>query len=179
MSAGIVCERPRCGDPHQRRRHCERRRWQGDPFRLRVKLPRTAVVMAVRVAIRAVAADDRAEQRDEHERQQRAGHDTEQAQRQHLRAGRRVDDLRRQDEHRVPGRMRLVRGDIEVADAEREIDRVDVFEGAGGVRKMKREERQRHRRRDRPRRAPHRAQRAFASAKVGVRISPSFRLPVR
>ena len=43
----------------------------------------------------------------------------------------RVHRFRDQDEQRIAGRMRLMLGDVEVADAEREVDRVEIFERAG------------------------------------------------
>jgi hypothetical protein len=39
-----------------------------------------------------------------------------------------VQRLRDQDEDGIPGWMGLMVGDIEVADAEREVDRVEIFE---------------------------------------------------
>ena len=38
-----------------------------------------------------------------------------------------MDDLRREDVDRIAGRMRLMVRDVEAADAEREVDRVEVF----------------------------------------------------
>ena len=40
--------------------------------------------------------------------------------------------------------MRLVPGDVEVADAEGEVDGIEIFERCGQERKMKREEDDRH-----------------------------------
>ena len=48
--------------------------------------------------------------------------------------------FRDDDEHGVAGRMRLMTGDVEVADAEREVDRVQIFERGWEIRKMNGEE---------------------------------------
>ena len=54
-----------------------------------------------------------------------------------------VNGLRRKDEHRIAGRVRLMLGDVEVADAEREIDRVEILERGGKKRQVQRDERER------------------------------------
>ena len=51
-----------------------------------------------------------------------------------------VQGLRGGDEYRIAGWMRLMPGDVEVADAKREVDRVEVFECGRKKRQVKREE---------------------------------------
>jgi hypothetical protein len=80
------------------------------------------------------------------------------------------------DKQRVSGRMRLVMRDVERAQAEREIDRIDVFKRSGQVRKVEREKDQRGDR-DSERQRTRRRQPDVSYA--GRRTSPSFRLPMR
>ena len=56
-----------------------------------------------------------------------------------------MDGFRDRDEHRVAGRMRLMLRDVEVADPEREVDRVEIFERLREVRQVKREKDERER----------------------------------
>ena len=51
-----------------------------------------------------------------------------------------MNDFCREHEYRIPRRMRLVIRDIEVADAEREVDRIEIFERGRQKRQMKRDE---------------------------------------
>ena len=80
------------------------------------------------------------------------------------------------DKQRVSGRMRLMVCDVEGAHAEREIDRIDVFERRRQVRKVEREKDQRGDR-DSERQRARRRQPDVSYA--GRRTSPSFRLPMR
>ena len=57
-----------------------------------------------------------------------------------------VDSLLSRDENGIPGWVGLMRGDVEVLHAEREIDRVDVFERAWEKWEVRRQEDERKRR---------------------------------
>ncbi len=83
-------------------------------------------------------------------------------------AGNRRRDLAEENVDRIAGRMRPMGGDVEVADAEREVDRVDVFERWREERDMREREDQRQR-----------GQRARRGHDTGRRRSASFRLPRR
>lgn len=71
------------------------------------------------------------------------------------------------DENGIAGRVRLMARDVEMADAESEIDRVDIFERRGQVRQMREDEERGQR------------SRRVARVQAGRSRSPSFRLPVR
>jgi len=75
--------------------------------------------------------------------------------------------LRERDEDGIAGRVRLMARDVEMADAEGEIDGIEVFQRRGQIRQMREEEERGER--------SGRATRAQA----GRSSSPSFRLPVR
>ncbi len=49
------------------------------------------------------------------------------------------------NEHGIPGRMRLVPGDVEIADAEHEVDPVDVGEGSRQARRVRDQKQERER----------------------------------
>ena len=65
--------------------------------------------------------------------------------------------------------------DVELADPEREIDRVEIFEGRGEVRKVKGEEDDGESGRERKAREARR-EKLFHAGRMN---SPSFRLPIR
>ncbi len=162
---GHVAERPRRGDPHERRRQRER-------------APRRPASRVV--GRRFQGRHERAEQRHQRERQQRARHDAEQAQREHLGFRRRRSRSWRQDEDRIARRMRLMLGDVEVADAEREIDRVEVLERAGRYGRWSARNASARAAATARDAAPHRDQPPSREcANVGCSSRPSFRLPVR
>jgi hypothetical protein len=77
-------------------------------------------------------------------------------------------DLRNRDEERVPRRMRLVLRDIEVADAEGEVDGVEIGKGRRQARRVRHQEQHR----DRDERRAHGDQ-------TGRSRRASFRLPSR
>src|SRR5205085_10895636 len=83
-------------------------------------------------------------------------------------SARREHDPGGQDEERVPGRMRLVPGDVVIVDAEREVDRVEIFE-----RGWQREEV------DGEKRRGEHAGEAERRLHAWRRSNPSLRLPVR
>ena len=79
-----------------------------------------------------------------------------------------VQQLGGGDEDRISRRMRLVPRDVVVADAEREVDRVEIFQRDRKGKQVEHEKEQREQ--------PARAQRR---AHAGRSSSPSFKLPVR
>ena len=81
-------------------------------------------------------------------------------------AGRRLGE---RDEDRVAGRMGLMPGDVEVAHAEREVDRIDVFERGREVKQV----------RERGNRTASGRELSLHAAQTGRRRSASFRLPRR
>ena len=83
-----------------------------------------------------------------------------------------VEAFAERDEDRIAGRMRLMLGDVEVAHAEREVDRVDVFE-------RRRQEERGARARNSDARAPRRLCSLADADQTGRRRSASFRLPRR
>ena len=85
------------------------------------------------------------------------------------RADRRGRDLGQRDGHGIARPMGLVLSDVEVADAEREIDRVEIFECPGQVNQVRDQEQDQQRD----------AGRALPRHSIGRSLSASFRLPRR
>ena len=77
-------------------------------------------------------------------------------------------DFSERDVDRIPRRMRAMRGHVEVAHAEGEVDRVDVLERGGEERHVRQREDQRERR-----------QHSLKGHETGRKRSASFRLPNR
>ena len=80
-----------------------------------------------------------------------------------------VQQLRCQDEQRVARWMRLVLGDVEVLDAQREIDGVEILQRRREEREMEREKQC----------AEDSAGQPLGARHAGRSSSPSLRLPVR
>ena len=119
---------------------------------------------------RAETTEEGKEQRDE--RSSREGAEQRERRRRRIAdadrlepAGRRLGE---RNEHRVAGRMGLVPGDVEVAHAEREVDRIDVFERGREVKQVRDEEKNRDRR-----------ELSLHAAQTGRKRRASFRLPRR
>jgi len=81
-------------------------------------------VLEHRALLRTQPANEHAHRQDA----EGAGKHAEEAEGPDLRRQQEVKALRGRDENRIARRMRLVRGDVEVADSEREIDRIEIFE---------------------------------------------------
>jgi hypothetical protein len=72
--------------------------------------------------------------------------------------------LRERDEHRIARRVRLMPRHVELSHAEREINRIEIFERCGQVGEVQRQERECQNR---------------SRGYTARRSNPSFRLPVR
>jgi hypothetical protein len=77
---------------------------------------------------------------DASEHTERSAEDAQHTERMHLRQSDRVKQFGRQDEHRVARRVRLMERHVVVANAEREIDGIEIFERRREEREVKREE---------------------------------------
>lgn len=86
---------------------------------------------------------ERSEEHRERERREAPGKNADQAERASLRGYDGVNDLGRQDEDGIPRWVRLMLGDIEIANAQREVDGIEIFERDGKKREMERDEHQR------------------------------------
>ena len=127
-----IAQRPARRHPVQRRgRRDERRRHRPCPGALAIGV-------------------NRAEQRHEGEDGKCSAPDPDQAQRLGFRGDRPVGNLANSDVERVAGRVRLMARDVEVAQAQSEINRIEIFERGGKKRQVEREEQRRERRRDAP-----------------------------
>src|SRR3989442_14361544 len=119
---------------------------------------------------------------------ERSRDDADRRKRVRFRRNQRVRALRRENEQRIAGRMRLMLGDVEVPDAEREVDRIEIFQRHRKVRHMEGEKTDREYNDQRRNRRIRRKDISASSARsafnvvgvhVGRRNNPSFRLPVR
>ena len=155
--AGHVAQRPQRREPEQRRARRRRRvAHQREPL----AGPRA----------RRKNANSSSDQRAARRARSRSPARAAPRRRRRRRAAAPSTTFRERDEDRIAGRMRLVARDVEVAHAEREVDRVDVFE---------------RRREEREVRAPGTGAASAATAvlhgrtQTGRSRSASFRLPRR
>src|SRR5205807_1078507 len=118
--------------------------------------------------LRRIERVDALEERHQRKNGERAEDGAENGERRRVRRDNRARNFSKRHEDGIAGRMRLVLGRIELVEAEREIQRVDVFERRGQKREMRREEQ----RRQGGGPEKFRLQTCRSS-------SPSFKLPVR
>ena len=153
---GHVAQRPQRGEPEQRRgRPPSRRRARAPRMRGRARATRR------RRSSRSAGAGERAPHRQAAHFRRR---DTRRAQQ-------RRGELAERDEQRISGRMRLVLRDVEVADAQREVDGVDVVERGRAARRGARARNSAA--------SAGRRSRAVSGTQTGRRRSASLRLPRR
>src|SRR5262249_4842923 len=88
----------------------------------------------------AIHRDKESQQR---ERRERASYDPHRAEGPGFLWNHCVGSLAQRNEHGIPGWVGLMARDIEFANAEREVDRVEILESGGQIRKMSDEEEQR------------------------------------
>src|SRR5262249_10473330 len=113
------------------------------------------------------------EQRGESEDADRTGRRAQQAERAGLGRYDRVHRLREKDVNGIARWMRLMLRDVEVPDAQCEVDRIEIFERRREIRQMEDEKNE-----GEAGNARLRGSRSFHS-EVGRRNKPSFRLPMR